>query len=417
MSGSGSGMGGTGQGVGQGSNPPMIQRKAKSMVPLVATIVVVVIIVLGIGVGGYSAGWFKAASSSSKGVGGCTLPGKTSVVGTGSTLVYPLMQVWEAFYEGGKVVNYNALGSSAGITAITGKTVAFGASDAPLNPSQRHSAAGILTMPESAGGVVPIYNLPSTVYAKDQTHLNFNGSILAQIYDNQITNWNNTELQTLNPGAHLPDATINPVHRSDGSGTSFIFTSFLTLDNLHWAYMYGKGTAFPTNVTGTGQGHNAGVAAYVTENSNTIGYVDLEYALTSGSAVGIGAVKNPSGNFIVANVTDTTSALTDSHLTLPSASGDWYNVSLLNAPGTGDYPITSLTYLLIWPDLQAAYPSWTMTNAENLVDFLHWVISSGQAYAGPLSYIPLPSFITTADNATINSITFGATPIPVCVPS
>jgi phosphate transport system substrate-binding protein len=417
MSGSGSGMGGTDQGAGQGSSSPMIQRKPKSMIPLVAAIVVVVIIVLGIGIGGYSAGWFKAASSSNTGKGGCTLPGVTSVVGTGSTLVYPLMQVWEAFYESGKVVNYNALGSSAGITAITGKTVSFGASDAPLNPAQRHSASGILTIPETAGGVVPIYNLPSSVYGKGETHLDFNGSILAQIYDNQITNWNNTELQALNPDAHLPVATINPVHRSDGSGTSFIFTSFLSLENTHWAKTYGKGTAFPTNVTGTGQAHNAGVAAYVQENSDTIGYVDLEYALTSGASVGIGAVKNPSGNFIVANLTNTESALSDTHLTLPSASGDWYNVSLLNAPGAGDYPITSLTYLLVWPDLHAAYSSWSMTNAENLVDFLHWVISAGQAYSGPLSYIPLPSYITTSDNATINSITFGGTPIPVCVPT
>lgn len=393
----------------------MIQRKGRSQLPLIAALAAVVVVLLVV-VAGFSAGWFKtSSSSSSKGTTGCTLPATSSLVGTGSTLVAPLMDVWESFYWTGSIVNYNALGSSAGITAITGKTVDFGASDAPLNHAQRVAATGVLTMPESAGGVVPIYNLPSSIGV---SHLNFNGSVLASIFDGNITNWNATALQALNPTAHLPTAVITPVHRSDGSGTSFIFTSFLTLENKTWAKTWGKGTAWPTNISvGVGETHNAGVAAYVAENSLTIGYVDLNYALTSGSSVGIGAVENPHGAFIVANVTNTASALADANPVLPAGNGDWYNVSLLNAPGAGDYPITSLTYVLVYQNLSNAYPSYTLTKAENLVDFLHWVITTGQSYSKPLSYVPLPTSITSADNTTLNSITFDGAAIPVCIPS
>ncbi len=377
MSGAGTGNSGAGPGSTSGSGTPMIQRKAGKGQAILIAVMAVVIVGLLVGVVGYSAGWFKPASTATSGKGGCTLPTPTDIVGTGSTLVAPLMDVWEAFYWSGTVVNYNALGSSAGITAITGKTVDFGASDAPLSGAQRHAAAGVLEFPESAGGVVPVYNLPSSIGV---THLNFNGSVLAEIFDGAITNWDDKAITTLNPTATMPNATITPVHRSDGSGTSFIYTSFLSLENTHWAKTYGKSTAWPTNISvGVGEGHNAGVAAYVAENSLTIGYVDLEYALTSGSSVGIGAVQNPSGGYIVANVTDTASALADTHLTLPAGDGDWYNVSLLNAPGAGDYPITSLTYTIVYQNLSAAYPSYTLAKAENLVDFLHWVITSGQS--------------------------------------
>lgn len=405
---------GTGTSSGSTGTPPVIQRKGGSQIPLIAAMAVVIVVLLVV-VGAYAGGVFKTASHSTKGVAGCTLPTPTDLVGTGSTLVAPLMDVWESFYWTGTVVNYNALGSSAGITAITDKTVDYGASDAPLDGAQRHAAPGTLEFPESAGGVVPIYNLPSSIGV---THLDFNGTVLAEIFDGTITNWDDKAIAALNPTATMPNATITPVHRSDGSGTSFIFTSFLSLDNKHWAKTYGKSTAWPTNITvGVGQTHNAGVTAYVAENPDTIGYVDLEYALTSGSSVITGAVQNPSGNYILANVTNTASALTDVHPTLPAGNGDWYNVSLLNSPGSGDYPITSLTYTIVYQNLSAAYSSYTLTKAENLVDFLHWVITTGQTYSKPLSYVPLPAYITTADNVTLNSMTFDGKAIPVCVPT
>jgi phosphate transport system substrate-binding protein len=417
MSGSGAGSNDSSMAGGMGSTGSSIQRKGRSNTPLIAALAVVIVILLVV-VAGYSAGWFKTASTTSKGTGGCTLPTPGSLVGTGSTLVAPLMDVWESVYWTGTIVNYNALGSSAGITAITKKTVDYGASDAPLNGAQRGAAPGVLTVPESAGGVVPIYDLSGT----GVTNLKFTGQILAQMFDGNLTMWNNSALQALNPTAHLPSTSITIVHRSDGSGTTFIWTSFLSAENTTWAHTWGKGTAWPTNITnGTqvGQAHNAGVAAYVQENPNTLGYVDLNYALSGGASVGIGSVKNPTGNYIVANVTNTASALADSPAaaSLPVGSGDWYNVSLLNAPGAGDYPVTSLTYVFVYQNLSKAYSSYTLNQAENLVDFLHWIITSGQVYSKPLAYVPLPLAITAADNVTLNSITFDGNAIPVCVPT
>jgi len=378
------------------------------MIAVVAVIVVVILVL----VVGWSAGWFNSSSSSSKGTSGCTLPSVVQLEGEGSTLVAPLMDQWATSYWNGAAVTYDSAGSSAGIQAITAKTVDFGASDAPLTYAQRVAAPGILTIPESAGGVVPIYNLPGV-----SADLNFNGSVLAQMFDGGITNWNNSALQTLNPHVVLPVQTIFPVHRTGGSGTTFIFTSFMSVENAAWAHTYGKNTAWPTNITiGGGASGNGGEASTVQTTPYSIGYVDLNYALNAGSGVGVGNVQNPKGDFIHATVANTESALVDSSVVLPAGTGDWYNVSLLNAPGANDYPITSLTYVLVYQNLNA-FSSYTLTNAENVVDFLHWIVAVGQNDSALLYYVPLTSAIVSADIASINSITFGTQTIPVCVPS
>lgn len=387
---------------------PVIQRKKGGRGALIAVIAVVIVILLVLVVG-YSVGWFKTSSSSTSGV-GCTLPSATSITGEGSTLVAPLMDYWASNYRGGTEVTYDSAGSSAGITAITAKTVDFGASDAPLNPSQRAAAPGLLTIPEAAGGVVPIYNLPGV-------SLDFNGSVLAQIFSGAITNWNNSALHTLNPTAKLPNATIVPVHRTGGSGTTFAFTSFLTLENGVWAKTWGKGTAWPTNISvGVGASGNGGEATTVGTTPDSIGYVDLNYALNGPGGVDIGSVANPSGNFIRANITNTETALVDANPTLPAGSGDWFNVSVLNAPGAHDYPITTLTYVLVYQNLNA-YSAYTLTNAENLVDYLHWIVTTGQNDSAPLYYAPLTQAIIAHDYATFATMTFGTESIPVCIPS
>ena len=396
-----------------GMNEPVIQRKSSGgRTALIAVIAVIIVVVLVLVVG-YQAGWFSSKSSST--TSGCTIPSGTTLLGAGSTLVYPLMYQWETVYGGGTVVNYEAVGSTSGINYITAKSVDFGATDAPLNPAQRAAAPGLLTIPESAGGVVPIYNLPGV------PTLNFNGSVLAQIYMGTITNWNNTALQQLNVGVTLPNATILPVHRSDGSGTSFIFTSFLSLDSAQWKSTYGKSTAFPTNISvGTGQAKNAGVAGYVQKNSDTIGYVDLNYALNGG--IQTGKVENPSGKFILASVNNTASALKDANPTLPAGGADWYNVSVLNAPGATDYPITSLTYVVVYQDLSAAFTgasAYTQTKATALVDFLLWMESAtgGQSWAAQLYYVPLPASILSSAVTSIDSITFNGAAVPGCTPT
>jgi len=403
--------------------PPTIQRKRRGMGVwiAVAVVIVVIVIVVGLGVG---LGWFKT-SSSSKASTACgpgstatSAPGATDFKGEGSTLVAPLMDQWATSYGNGAQLTYDPAGSSSGVTAITDKVVDFGASDYPLTTTQLNAIPGVVTIPESVGAVVPIYYVPGIVYPTGVSSLNFNGSVLAQMFDGTITNWNNPALQALNPGVSFPTATILPVHRTGGSGTTFIFTSFLTADSSAWASSYGKSPVWPTTITvGTSASGNGGEADTVGTTPDTLGYVDLNYALNSASSVGIGNVQNPSLAFIRASVVDTVSALHDLSPTLPTGTQTWYNVSYLNAPGKTDYPIVGLTYILTYSDLSSAFSSYSLANAENLVDFIHWAITVGQSWSAPLYYAPISSGLLSIDNATLNSFTFSGASIPVCVPT
>ncbi|MCI4343632.1 MAG: phosphate ABC transporter substrate-binding protein PstS [Thermoplasmata archaeon] len=386
------------------STPPPTMKRQTSRTAMYAVVAIVVIVVIVLA-GGYAAGWFKGSSSSPSSPGTCAPPAGVTIKGAGSTLVYPLMFQWESVYGGGTAVNYESVGSGAGITDITQKTVDFGASDAPLSSAQTASLpATAVTIPESAGGVVPIYNLPGV------PTLNFNGTILTDIYLGQITSWNNTALQAINPGVTLPTAPISVVFRSDGSGTTFIWTSYLSAESAAWAAGPGKGTAI-TFPVGSGQAKNAGVAGYVQKTPDTIGYVDLNYALNGGIA--FGKVQNPAGNYVLASVNNTASALKDANPTLPAGTASWYNVSVLNAKGAGDYPITSLTYMLVYQDLSGAYGSaLTLTAAETLVDFLYWSVTTGQSYSAQLYYIPLPANIVAADEVSIATLMYNGAAVP-----
>jgi phosphate transport system substrate-binding protein len=374
----------------------------------------VVVIVLIIVLAGYAAGWFKPASTPPPSSSACTLPTATSLSGAGSTLVAPLMIAWSLAYTASSV-SYASVGSGAGITDITGKTVDFGASDAPLSPAQRAAvpSPGVATIPESAGAAVPIYNLPSV-----SATLKFTGQILAAIYLEDITNWNNSALQAINPGVTLPNAAIVVVHRSDGSGTTFVWSSFLSAANATWAATLGHATTINWPAGEVGSKGNAGVTTTVKSTTDAIGYVDINYALTN--SVSYGAVQNPSGNYIVANVTNIASAIKDANPTLPSPTGDWYNVSVLNAPGAGDYPIATFTYLFVYTDIGVAYgSSYSLDKAQNLVDFLAWIVNStqGQTYAAGLYYIPLSAAVVSADQATIAGLMYNGAKVPVCVPT
>ncbi|HYA71376.1 MAG TPA: phosphate ABC transporter substrate-binding protein PstS [Thermoplasmata archaeon] len=397
---------------GSATTPPtpsdQIVRKGKSRTGLYAVIAVVVVIVI-ILAAGYAAGWFKGSSSGA--TASCTLPGSQTLDGAGSTLVAPLMLTWAQAYTA-STVNYDPVGSGAGISDITEKTVDFGASDAPLNPSQRAGipSPGVVTIPESAGAAVPIYNLPGV-----SGHLKFTGQILAAIYLGDITNWNNTALQGVNPGVVLPHATIVVVHRSDGSGTTFVWSSFLSAANATWNKTLSHSTTINWPV-GVGAHGNSGVTSTVQTTTDSIGYVDINYALTNG--VAFGAVQNPAGNFIVANLTNIASAIKDSNVVFPSPTGDWYNVTVENAKGTNDYPIATFTYIFVYTDLGKAYSTYTLGKAENLVDFLSWIVGpTGQSYAPPLYYVTLSSAAVTYATNTINSLTYNGQTIPVCVPT
>ncbi len=395
------------------SSPPpteTIQRKGQSRTGLYAVVAVVVVVVL-IVAGGYALGWFKTSSPSTS-TSGCTLPASQTLSGAGSTLVAPLMIAWSLAYTA-STVNYASVGSGAGITDITSKSVDYGASDAPLNPAQRAAipSPGVITIPESAGAAVPIYNL-----AVSHT-LKFDGAVLAGIYLGDITNWNNSALQAINPGVTLPSATIQVVHRSDGSGTTFVWSSWLSDENATWKSTVGFGTTvnWPTGIGAKG---NSGVTATVQSTPDSIGYVDINYALTN--SVAYGAVENPSGNYILANVSNIASAIKDANPTLPAPTGDWYNVSVLNAPGAGDYPLATFTYIFLYTDLGAAYgSSFSMVDAENLVDFAAWMVneSGGQLFSAGLYYVPLPAAVSAFDASAIAALTYNGAKIPVCVPT
>ncbi|MGP8072021.1 MAG: phosphate ABC transporter substrate-binding protein PstS [Thermoplasmata archaeon] len=382
-------------------------RKGQSRVGLYAAIAVVVVVVVVLA-GGYAAGWFKSSSTTNTGT--CNVPSGQTIDGAGSTLVAPLMVAWSLAYTA-STYNYASVGSGAGITDITEKTVSIGASDAPMNPAQRAALPGsVLTIPESAGGVVPIYNLPIS------TTLKFTGQILAEIYLGAITNWNNSQLQAVNVGVTLPNAAIYVVHRSDGSGTTFAWSSYLSLENATWKADYGHSTVINWPV-GHGSPGNAGVTTTVKGTPDAIGYVDINYALTNG--VAFGAVQNPTGNYIVANVTNIASAIADSNVQFPSPSGDWYNVTVENAMGAHDYPISTLTYVFIYADGGKTYgSSFTQSQAQALVDLLAWMVSpTGQSYAAPLYYIPLVASTAAFDLSEINSATYNGAALTACAPS
>lgn len=390
----------------------MVRQKGGGRTGLYVAIAVVVVIILVVA-GGYAAGWFKTSSSSAS-TSGCTLPAAATLDGAGSTLVAPLMIAWSLAYTSVSTVNYAAVGSGAGISDITDKTVNFGASDAPLNPTQQAAvpSPGVVTIPESAGAAVPIYNLPSVGVT-----LKFTGQILASIYLGTITNWNNSALQAANPGVVLPNDTIIVVHRSDGSGTTFVWTSFLSQENTTWKNTIGFGTTVLWPVTGAASKGNSGVTNTVKTTPYSIGYVDINYALTN--SVAYGAVQNPSGNFVLANVSNIASAIADSHVTLPAPTASWFNVSVLNAPGAHDYPIATFTYLFVYTDLGVAYgSSFSQVDAQNLVDFLGWITNTtrGQTFSAPLYYVPLSTAAIAYDQSTIASLTYNGAKLTACVP-
>ena len=390
------------------ANPSPIQRPAGSRNMMWAALAVIVVIIVVVVVA-WQAGLFGKSTSNGS---SCTPPAN-ALVGAGSTLVFPLMYFWETTWHGlakGSSVNYEGVGSTSGINSITGHTVDYGASDAPLNPAQRHAAPGLMLIPESAGAVVPIYNVPGL-----SAPLHFSGATLAGIFSTSISTWNDPAIAADNPGVNLPSSPITPVHRLDGSGTTFIFTSYLSAESSSWASNYGHATAITWPGSELAASGNAGVSTTVKSTTDSIGYVDVNFALSN--SIAYGAVKNPSGNYILANVSNAASALNDTHVTLPAPTADWYNVSLLNAPGSGDYPITSLTYVLVYQDPGTAFGSlYNMQKAQNLVSFLHWIVTAGQQYATSLFYIPLPASIVASDQATIDSITYNGAAISVCVP-
>ncbi|MGO9433770.1 MAG: phosphate ABC transporter substrate-binding protein PstS [Terracidiphilus sp.] len=299
------------------------------------------------------------------------------LTGAGATFPYPIYSKWFAEYSaghGGVEVNYQAIGSGGGIKQVTSGLVDFGASDMPMTDDMlAASKIKLIHFPTVLGAVVPIFNVPGV------TQLRFSPDVLADIYLGKIANWNDGRIAKDNPGVKLPDQKVIVVHRSDGSGTTFIFTDYLSKVSKEWADGPGKGSAisWPVGVAGKG---NPGVAGLVRQLPGSVGYVDLIDALKN--HIAFASVKNAAGNWVTASIPGVTEAAAG----IKQMPAD-FRVSITNAPGANAYPISSFTYLLI--------PT-TGTNEANrkvLKDLLSWIVKSGEGEVEALSYAPLPKSV------------------------
>jgi phosphate transport system substrate-binding protein len=316
-----------------------------------------------------------------------------TLLGAGSTFVYPLFSKIFAEYDAAKgiKVNYQSIGSGGGILQLTNKTVDFGGSDAPLNEEQsKKIGVPVLHIPMASGAVVVSYNVPGVA-----SGLKLSGKDLADIYLGKITNWNSPLIADANPGVKLPDLPIVVVHRSDGSGTSFIFTDFLTKVNPDWAAKVGKASAvnWPVGLGGKG---NAGVEGLVKQTPGGVGYVELAYAIQN--KMPYAAIQNKSGKYITPTLETTTLS---SNVTLPADS----KVSLTNTDNAKGYPITSFTWALIYQEQK--YNDRTEARAKMLLQLLWYNIHEGQKDCEPLNYAPLSKSAVKVAEKILKSATYG----------
>jgi phosphate transport system substrate-binding protein len=310
--------------------------------------------------------------------------------GAGATFPYPIYSKW--FSEINKLhpevaINYQSIGSGGGIRQLTNQTVFFGATDGPMTPEQQFAAPGkILHLPTVLGAVVPIYNIPGV-----DAQLKFTGKVLADIMLGTVSKWNDPAIASLNPGVKLPGTEITVAHRSDGSGTTYIWVDYLAKVSPEWKQKVGVATAvnWPVGVGGKG---NEGVAGLVKQTPGSIGYVELIYAKQN--KIDYGSVQNMDGEFVVASLDSITAAASAASKAMPKD----FRVSITNAPGKGVYPISSFTWLLLYES-----PS-DRQRSKIMVDFMKWALTDGQKYAAELGYAPLPPEVIALEMEALKKI-------------
>jgi len=307
--------------------------------------------------------------------------------GAGATFPYPIYSKWFSEYNklhSNVEINYQSIGSGGGIQQVTKQTVFFGATDGPMNQEQLQLAPGrILHFPTVLGAVVPVYNSPNLT-----AELKFTGPLLADIFLGKITKWNDPAIAKLNPGVTLPGRDIIVVHRAEGSGTTYIWVDYLAKTSPEWKTKVGVNASvnWPTGVGGRG---NEGVAGLVTQTPGAIGYVELIYALQN--KIAYGTVRNMAGEFMKASVQSVTAAAAAAATQMPPD----FRVSITNAPGTGVYPISSFTWLLLYETPK------DKTQAKTMVDFMKWALTDGQKYCADLGYAPLPADVVKLEMAAL----------------
>ncbi|MCU1309284.1 MAG: phosphate transporter substrate-binding protein PhoT family [Candidatus Angelobacter sp.] len=310
---------------------------------------------------------------------------QTKINGAGATFPYPMYSKWFSEYHNQHPdieFNYQSIGSGGGIRQVLAGTVDFGASDGPMTDAQLADAkVKIVHIPTVLGSVVPAYNIPGV-----KGEIKFTPNTLSGIFLGRITNWNDAALAKDNPGLNLPNVPIVVVHRSDSSGTSYVFTDYLSKVSPDWQSGPGKGTAVKWPL-GLGAKGNEGVAGMIRQMEGSIGYIELIYA--EQNKIPFGVVKNAAGQFVKASLASTTAAAATAKM--PSD----YRVSITNAPGKETYPIASFTWLLIPQHNSDA------NKHKIIVDFLNWMVNDGQKMTQQLTYAPLPAEVATKVKATI----------------
>ena len=330
-----------------------------------------------------------------------------TITGTGSTFVFPLMDTWRVEYN--KIhqnvqLNYQSIGSGAGIKLLQQKSVDFAASDAPLQSSEAAKTPGVLTIPESIGAITIAYNLPGI-----DKGLKLTGPVIAQIFMGNITSWNDPAIANLNQGVNLPNQKIVIAHRADGSGTTYAFTDYLSKVSSDWKSKIGQGKTVPWPVGTGGQG-NAGVASIVKSTQYAVGYIELAYAVQNKMAYAF--VQNADGNAFVEPTIDTVAAdAAAASGNLPNADGDWSQVSIVNQPGSNSYPISTLTYIMVYKDLSSVNGE-THNKTNEVINLLNWIIHDGQQLASGLLYVPLPDSIKKIGEQGLAQVTFGGSVVP-----
>ena len=321
---------------------------------------------------------------------------QTLINGAGATFPYPIYSKW--FDEYAKIdpevrFNYQSIGSGGGIKQITSRTVDFGATDGPMSDEQLKQAPGeLLHIPTVLGAVVATYNVPGS------PKLNFTPDVLADIFLGKITKWNDARIAAANAGASLPDQPILVVHRSDGSGTTYVWVDYLSKVSPEWQQKVGKGTSvnWPVGLGGKG---NEGVSGQVKNTPGALGYVELAYAVKN--KLPVASVKNAAGKFIEPTIASTTAAAAGAAKSMP----DDFRASLTNVLGDDAYPIASFTWLLVYKDQP------NEAKGRAVAKFLWWMSHEGQKYADDLLYAPLPQAVVKQIEAKIKHITYQGKPL------
>ena len=315
--------------------------------------------------------------------------GQTPLNGAGATFPYPIYSKWFSEYSNshsGIQINYQPIGSGGGIRQVTAGTVDFGASDMPMTDKQLQDAkVKILNLPTVLGAVVPAYNIPGVT-----GEVKFTPDALAGIFLGKISRWSDKAITSINPDIKLPDKEIIVVHRSDGSGTSFIWTDYLSKVSSEWKTSVGADTSVKWPV-GLGAKGNEGVSGLVRQMSGSIGYVELIYAVQNN--IPYGSVRNSAGNFVKASLEGVTAAAASA----PKMPAD-FRVSITNSPGKDAYPISSFTWLLIPQQSKNA------ANGKILADFLNWMVTDGQKMTTALAYAPLPDNVVAKEKEAIKQV-------------